>query len=269
MYIHVISGATDHSSDKLLPWISSLVLTKQDEQILLSGGWLSANHISAVHKLLRKAFPTQEGLNDTSVLSERLSWPSKPNKCVQIIHVSGCHWACLSNRFCGDGEIDLYDCFHTNPTKSEGIMKQACTILQSEESFVTVNVINVQYQEGSSDCGLFAAAMAFDLCNEIDPFLNKYDQSKMREHLRQCFEKQQIVSFPATVTEASQHKRNRAVAKVMTEIYCTCRLPEEAPMACCDSCGTWYHQGCVNIPDEVFSDDDVPWICEICAFLLG
>lgn len=49
------------------PWICSLVLTKEDEKALLSGSWLSASHVSAVHKLLHKAFPNQEGLNDTSI----------------------------------------------------------------------------------------------------------------------------------------------------------------------------------------------------------
>ena len=48
-----------------------LVLSKQDEEILLNGGWLTATHIAAVHNLLRKTFPNQEGLNDTSVLSEK------------------------------------------------------------------------------------------------------------------------------------------------------------------------------------------------------
>ena len=135
--IHILSENTDNINDGLLSWIGSLALTKQDENILLSGGWLSANHVSAVHKFLRKRFPTQEGLNDTSILSEKLYWPSRPEKCVQIIHVSGCHWACLSNRFCGDGEIDLYDCYHTIPAQNDGILKQACTILHSQKSSVS------------------------------------------------------------------------------------------------------------------------------------
>ena len=73
-----------------------LVLSKQDEEVLLNGGWLTATHIAAVHNL-RKTFPNQKGLNDTSVLSEKLKWPSNPTKFVQIIHLAGCHWACLSN----------------------------------------------------------------------------------------------------------------------------------------------------------------------------
>lgn len=263
--LNILLGSTDHSKDCALTWISSLALTKQDERILLSGGWLSANHIFAVQKLLRKAFPTQEGLNDTGALSERLYWPSKPDKCVQIIHVSGCHWACLSNCFCDSAEIDLYDCLHTIPRENDGVMKQACTILKSEKSFATVNVINVQFQDGSCDCGLFAIAMAFDLCCGRDPFLQNYEQSKMREHLHCCLEKKQLVAFPATSKVV--HRQQRIVEKVTTKIYCTCRLPEEPPMAYCESCGTWYHRGCTKIPEEVFTDEDATWICEICTFI--
>lgn len=261
----IIAGSTGNG--RLLPWVSSLALTKEDELVLLSGGWLSANHISAIHKLLRKQFPTQEGLNDTSLLLEKCSWPSQPNGCVQIIHVSGNHWACLSNSFCGDGEIDLYDSYHTTPNQSNGILKQACTILRSERSSITVNVINVQKQRSSSDCGLYAAAMALDLCNGVDPFEHSYQQSQMREHLKCCFEKIQLTRFQLA-TNSSECRQIRVVEEVTVEVFCICRLPEKPPMACCESCGTWYHQGCINIPDDVFSDDDVTWICEICTSFL-
>ena len=104
--------------------------------------------------------------------------------------------------------------------------------MKSEKSSVTINVINVQYQDSSSDCGLFAVPMAFDLCNGIDPFLKDYDQSKTHEHLRLCFEKKNVVSFP--VISKSCQQKQRILAKMTTEIFCTCRLPEEEPMAC------WY-----------------------------
>lgn len=257
------SSCTEPCSLAYLTWIHSLALTKQEEKELVSGGWLSASHISAVHKLLRKAFPNQEGLNDTSVLAERLSWPSKPENFVQIIHVSDCHWACLSNQFCAPGSVDLYDTFCTIPVKNGGISKQACAILRSEKSSVTINVINVQYQVGSCDCGLFAVAMAYDLCSGIDPHLRNYDQSRMREHLRLCFEQCELESFPEA-SSWSPRGQERVFAQVVHEIFCNCRLPEKPPMACCDVCGTWYHQGCTHIPSEVFEDEGVFWMCDKC-----
>lgn len=41
---------------------------------------------------------------------------------------------------------------------------------------VTINVINVKFQDGSSDCGLFAATMAFDLCIAPSP------QNRFKRH---------------------------------------------------------------------------------------
>ena len=247
------------------PWIRSLVLTKEDEKALLSGSWLSASHVSAVHKLLHKAFPNQEGLNDTSILAEKLIWPSKPEHFVQIIYVPDYHWACLSNKFCAPGSVDLYDSLHTLPDEDGGICIQACAILQSQASSVTINVINVLYQSGVSDCGLFAIAMAYDLCRGIDPFVMKYDQSRMREHLHVCFKQGKIEHFPCHNNGSSGRKR-RVVAQVTNKIFCICRLPEIPPMASCDSCGTWYHQDCVHIPTEVFDNEDTIWICDSCKY---
>ena len=223
-----------------------LVLSKQDEEVLLNGGWLTATHIAAVHNLLRKPFPNQEGLNDTSVLSEKLKWPSNPTKFVQIILLH-LHWACLSNLYCEPGAVDIYDSLHT---KGE-IVKQACAIMQSDRSTISINVVDVQCQTGASDCGLFAAAMAFDLCLGVDPFLRKYDQ---RKHLMSCFKRKDVVCFPeATLT--GHDEKSRVVKEVTTEIFCICPLPEEEPMACCDTCGLWYHENCVKIPKEVFDDE--------------
>ena len=46
----------------------------------------------------------------TSYLSEKFVWPSSNQAFVQIIYVSGNHWACLLSVFCeGENIIDLYD----------------------------------------------------------------------------------------------------------------------------------------------------------------
>ena len=48
--------------------------------------------------------------------------------------------------------------------------------MQSDRSTISINVIDVQCQTGASDCGLFAAAMAFHLCLGVDAFLRKYER---------------------------------------------------------------------------------------------
>ena len=40
-------------------WKKNLTLTNEDRRQLLSGEWLTANHISAAHLLLKRAFPNK------------------------------------------------------------------------------------------------------------------------------------------------------------------------------------------------------------------
>lgn len=75
-------------------WKKRLTLTNEDRRQLLSGGWLTANHISAAHLLLKDAFPKQNGLCDTSYLVNKFMWSSSNDAFIQIIYVSGNHWVC-------------------------------------------------------------------------------------------------------------------------------------------------------------------------------
>ena len=94
----------------------------------MSGGWLTASHTSAVHHLLKQAYPKQNGLRDTNYLVDKFMWPSCNQAFVQVIHVSGNHWACLSNVFCEDQNI--VDLFDSMPSDVGGTVKeQAATIL--------------------------------------------------------------------------------------------------------------------------------------------
>ncbi len=251
----------------LTEWIHTLCLTKGDEDTLTNGKWLSASHISAAQYMLKQRYPRQNGLLDTSYLRDRKTWLSVPDEFVQILCVNDCHWACVSNVFSEHGSVDLYDSLHTILTASGSIAQQVCTILKSQQHSVTINVVNVQKQIGCNDCGLYAIAMAADLCSRIDPFESSYDQSSMRIHLKECFE-----SEPPTLTVFSTRRdskeKRRLVHRKSVELFCLCRRPEVLPMASCDTCNMWYHEGCVPIPDDVLLDEDdsIPWICCQCKY---
>ena len=70
---------------------------------------MNANHISAANKLMIKAFPQQNGLQDTHYLAKKMYWPSIPKDFIQVVHVGDCHWACLSNKLCEDNVVELYN----------------------------------------------------------------------------------------------------------------------------------------------------------------
>ena len=250
-------------SPELTSWINELGLSVADETTLVCGKWLSANHISAANRLLRAQFPSQNGLQDTCVLQQKGTWSSNPDGFVQIIFISHGHWACISNKYSSLWIVALFDSLHTVPSGDGSIVKQVCSILRSNEPAITINVINVGIQAGSNDCGLFAIAMAYDLCAGIDPVTKAYNQGEMRSHLHSCFSNKRLKAFPST----DKHITARILGQVTLEIYCVCRMPELAKrMVCCDCCGIWYHKGCIPIPTAVLHDqnNEIPWQCPQC-----
>lgn len=254
----------------LMSWIGSCRLSMHDKEQLESGQWLNANHIAAGQHLLKQAYPNQCGLQDTHLLTQK-KWFDTPEDFVQVLYIEPNHWACLSNKFvssdCSSHTIDLYDSLHTVPDEEGSIVMNACTILKAEESSVTINVINVQYQAGGADCGLFALAMAADLCRGLDPLNVTYHQDKMRTHLQECFEQLTLSPFPSNVKPVQ--KKQRIVNTTTIEVYCYCREPEKIPMIECDKCFGWYHTSCVSVTDvmlSAFNNKDTSWLCPTCKF---
>jgi len=229
----------------------------------VEGEWLSSQHIAACNTLLRSMYPGQNGLQDTCLLEQRGVWASKSEGFVQIIHVSPDHWVCLSNKFSPEGTVDLFDSLHTVPLEDGSIVAQACCIMHTPESILTVNVVSITFQEGGSDCGLFAIAMAYDLCAGVDPVSRKYQQEQMRSHLHSCISSKQLKPFPSQARDVPK----RTLGGVSVEVHCFCRQPEGGKwMVCCDGCQTWYHEGCVPIPEDVRNDteDEFFWQCPQC-----
>ena len=72
--------------------------------------------------------------------------------------------------------------------------------------------VDVQRQNGGSDCGLFAICFVTALCGGQDPHLQTFEQTKMREHLKQCFVLNRLECYP----ESRRRRRlgqHRFVAK--------------------------------------------------------
>ena len=145
--------------------------------------------------------------------------------------------------------MELFDSMHTEPGYT--IKEQACTILRCDQSLLTIRVVNVQSHQGGGDnCGLFAVAMAFDLCEGRDPFLCLYDETSMRSHLKDCFEQESITRLPQD--EVKARRRKRIIKQVDVELFCIRRYPDVdvtshfGDMACCQRCKLWCHAVCMK-----------------------
>ena len=150
------------------------------------------------------------------------------------------------------------------------IIEQACTILKCEAPSFNIQVMNVQLQSSSDSCGLYAIAMAHDLCAGRDPCFMAYNEPLMRAHLEQCYESEKLSHFPRA--KARRSCKKRIFKDVKVELFCICRFPDVhiserfGDMAECDNCHNWYHKECLGIPDKVFKKTwSGRWTCSKCS----
>ena len=246
-------------------WLPKFDLTFDDQQVLSGGRWLSSKHIYAVHTLLKKQYPEQNGLQDTLQLSNNFKWLSGNKDFVQIIHISQNHWVCASNRLTPDGVVEVYDSLPA--TCNNTLTGQIAAILRCSTPHFTIRWASVQLQSGKDDCALFAVAFAEALCAGKDPHTLCFNQSLMRHHLLLCFERGAISQYPESdSTQQRRMCRSRMTMYRKVYVYCSCRLPwdKQGDMVQCVSCKEWFHQVCLNIPDAVFLDPLSVWTCNDC-----
>ena len=149
-------------------------------------------------------------------------------------------------------------------------MKQIASMMCSSEPEIHLNIVPVQQQTNSVDCGVFAVAFATSLAFGEDPAQRKYDTSAMQPHLLNCLRKNSFSPFP--LAEKASKRCNFAKGKrIMMELFCSCRMPYEAPkskkdyMARCDICHECYHQSCEKISMKIFNKRGTDFICNECA----
>ena len=237
-------------------WLSTPLYTlhaDKKEEILSPTGWLSDTVIRAAQLLILQKFLLIAGLQDPSVHNS-LSFEILRGEFVQIIIVGGCHWCTISNIECDDGVVNVYD---------STTLKLIASLVYSPAEQLVVRMMDVGRQSNGSDCGVLAIAFAYDICNGDDPCTVKYDHRSIRRHLADCLEECCLSRFPVVGERRSIGIRHTQ----SVDLHCSCRLPEEEGdiMAECDVCKTWYHQHCMDIPDNVFDETEVPWKCKQCA----
>ena len=252
--------------------MSKLNLFQRDKEILESTGWLNDAIIFAAQSLL--AIQTKgifSGFQSTQLCKkEALFKPVPPGAFIQILHIAGCHWAVASNidvQSAGGSHNDtvgIYDSGRpSNVTKKA--TKMICSFFKCSSDALHFDLINVETQTNTHDCGVFAVAMATELALGGDPASCRWDTKKIRQHLKTCLEEGTMRRFP-TLGQRRVAFGARVRHTVREEVFCisSCRMPNESDraMISCDSCKAWFHIDCVKLnKDDSFS---FSWNCNNC-----
>ena len=142
-------------------------------------------------------FPHIGGLRNTLLQNSDSLKPLQGKDNLQIIHVKldkVDHWILISTIGCGSGEVEVYNLLQQAPSLSTQTI--IARYLKSSSTTITVKVINVALQKGSTDCGLYAIAMMTSLAYKEDPANVIYDQQELRSHLKECLDEGFISKFP-------------------------------------------------------------------------
>ena len=131
------------------------------------------------------------------------------------------------------------------------------------DSYIEVQVPNVQQQTGVIDCGLFAIAFAVEVCFENTQVEKvKFKQKLMRSHLRKCLKNKTMTVFPQHTIDLTTKNTTPDIYPI--ELFCTCRMPDiyDEYMIECTECEKWFHFSCIGLEP---GDSTDYWLCSECS----
>lgn len=179
---------------------------------------------------------------------------------MQVLNLNDNHCIPISTIGCQPSTINVYDSLHGY--LPQHAQKLVADIMMSPDRAIEVRYIDVQWQSGMSDCGLFALAFTTSLCSGQDPATLSFDQQQMRSHLLSCIESECITLFP---TWGVRRNRQKPKAQLIA-VYCICRLIDEGtPMVQCAICDDWFHTACVRVLQIFLTNKELDWNCTKCS----
>ena len=113
---------------------------------------------------------------------------------MQTLNTGHGHWVTVSTIGCTKGKILFYDSLP--PAMTGKLRKKIACLLYTSESIINAKYVNVQMQDGSADCEVFAVAFTATLASGGQPGAFSYCQANMRLHLINCLENNALTSFP-------------------------------------------------------------------------
>ena len=162
-------------------WVKTggTTLLDSHKKAILHGNQLDDAIISFAQKLLKKQFPNNNGLQN-KLLQAKKQVDGEKSRRLQVVHCHSNHWILASTVHDDSSDrVMIYDLLYDAVTM---------TVISGLFGPTTMpEIVEVQKQHGTADCGVFAIAFAMAICfkQELAPF----NQGSMRHQLVQCFEK--------------------------------------------------------------------------------
>ena len=117
--------------------------------------------INFAQTLLHRPFAALQLQN--TILGYTLTYDVACEPFVQILHNGQGHWLTVSNIGLQSSCINMYDSMYS--TLSSQAKDQICAFLHTNHKVIHVQFIDVDKQENTYNCGLYAIAYATGLCH--------------------------------------------------------------------------------------------------------
>ena len=109
-----------------------------------------------------------------------------------LLSTGNSHWVCISML---NQEVRLMDSLPLK-TVEDHLILQIASMYKCDGHILTIQRLPVQIQQGNKDCGVFSIAYALEVCIGNDTTASCFDQTRMRDHLKQCLLRGQLRPFP-------------------------------------------------------------------------
>ena len=165
-----------------------------DAEHIIMGNMLTDLEINLAQQLLKSQFDNLNGLQST-LLQEKAITVTKSelqNKLQVIFCKERQHWIVATTIKCDENEVKVYDSLFSFLDQDSLQMVQKLFTCSNVNP--SIQMMRCPKQKGVKDCGVYAIAIATALAFGSRPAVLRQD--KMRPHLVNCFNRQQMSLFP-------------------------------------------------------------------------
>ena len=246
-------------------------LPKHEARLVQRNEMLTVDSINLAQSLLRDACPHLKGFQNVARGAVQAFEPVSGDF-IQILHDGNLHWVCTSNvSFAGGKDpaaVAMFDSMNQGYV-AKFTKQQLASFLCIQNAEMKLIMKSVQQQANTVDCGVFAIAFATSIAFGQDPSKQRFDVTKLRNHLFECLRSLKMSPFPEMKVGAGDIALSKRKFYTI-ELFCSCRMPYEKPkseadlMAQCGGCKEWFHQRCEKIALEIFKASGINFFCSSC-----